>query len=244
MVPSAQRDRERTRRERLIEPGADPHRIDRQAAVDGADQRVEHRGIETLHPAVLEREGAVAGQRADQRGRAATAAFRRHVERDAPGQHAVAGQQFGGVGICEPDMPARGEAIGAAAPPSTQPSCGRRRPRLRSTAGRDSVSSKRTTARTSRASSFGVSMARADLIVIRPVCRASGRLRTAPTARGRSRRRPGPACPKSPRARPARRAHQARIRHRSGCGCARPIVSRPATPMFATLPVISDSVTA
>ncbi len=92
-----QRDRQRAARERRIHPVPDPRGVDRQTLVDRADDRGECRRIDTRQPCVLEREGAAAAERSDQRDRAQAGALGGDVEREPAGQQcgAIARKQLG-----------------------------------------------------------------------------------------------------------------------------------------------------
>ena len=90
--------------------------VDRQALIDIADDGVEGRRIETRDASILQREGAAALKRADQRDWAAAGAFKVEIERELASERRTGdGYEVADIGRRQSDAAGRGQSIGAAA---------------------------------------------------------------------------------------------------------------------------------
>ena len=109
-----QRDRECASGECRLHAVPDPRHVDRQAEVDLANDGVESGRIEARDTPVLQREGAAALERADQRDRTAAAALDVGCQRELARERALARQQLAGIGAGQSDVAPRCQSIGAA----------------------------------------------------------------------------------------------------------------------------------
>ena len=89
--------------------------VDRQALIDVADDRVESRRIETRDASILQREGAAALKRADQRDWTAAGAFKVEIERELASERRTGdGHKIADIGRRQCNAAGRGQSIGAA----------------------------------------------------------------------------------------------------------------------------------